>query len=59
MAGDSWAGVTSVCDPSVGCGEREKENIDGVKLFEGEYFSGLVFARGWQIVSGEAGDILN
>ena len=39
MVQDSWSGVTSVCDPSLYSGERKKDNIDGEKLFEEEYFS--------------------
>ena len=39
MVQDSWSRVTSVCDPSLYGGERKKDNIDGEKLFEEEYFS--------------------
>lgn len=51
MVHDSWSRVTSVCDPSLGRGERKKDNIDGEKLFEEEYLSEPAIAGSWQIGS--------
>lgn len=51
MVHDSWSRVTSACDPTLGRGERKKDNIDGEKLFEEEYLSQPAIARSWQIGS--------